>query len=284
MSESGVNAVNAANGDSLKMEPKIEILEESDFYIKFILRNASPPLANSIRRAMKSLVPTLAVDYVDFYVNSSYLYDEIIAHRIGLIPIKTDLEKFNFPDECSCGGEGCPNCQISFRLNVEGPKVVYSGDFISDDPEIRFAFDNIPVIELFKGQQLMLEAVARLGRGKEHSKFQPVSLCVYKIIPEIEISEECNGCGECVNACPRNVLKAEGDKIVVTDVTECSMCMDCVNACEEKAIEVRETSDFLFTVEGTGALPVKKVLLEALKILSGKAEEMNSILKEVITE
>jgi DNA-directed RNA polymerase subunit D len=228
-------------------------------------------------------VPTLAVDYVDFYVNSSYLYDEIISHRIGLIPIKTELERFNFQDECVCGGEGCPNCQISFRLNVEGPKVVYSGDFISDDPEIKFAYDNIPVIELFKGQQLMLEAVARLGTGKEHSKFQPVSVCAYKIIAEIEIKENCNGCNACVEACPRNVFREKEDGgIEVTDVLKCSLCMECVKVCEEGAIDVRETSNFLFTVEGTGALTVRRVMLEALRILKSKAEEMNNIIKEVI--
>jgi DNA-directed RNA polymerase subunit D len=264
-------------------KPEIEILEEDELSVRFILKNASPALANSFRRAMKSLVPTLAVDYVDFYVNSSYLYDEIISHRIGLIPIKTELERFNFQDECVCGGEGCPNCQISFRLNVEGPKVVYSGDFISDDPEIKFAYDNIPVIELFKGQQLMLEAVARLGTGKEHSKFQPVSVCAYKIIAEIEIKENCNGCNACVEACPRNVFREKEDGgIEVTDVLKCSLCMECVKVCEEGAIDVRETGNFLFTVEGTGALTVRRVMLEALRILKSKAEEMNNIIKEVI--
>ncbi len=259
---------------------EIEILEERDLSIKFILKNASTALANSFRRAMKSLVPTLAVDYVDFYLNTSFLYDEIIAHRIGLIPIKTDLEKFNFQDECVCGGEGCPNCQISFRLNVEGPKVVYSGDFISDDPEIKPAFDNIPIIELYEGQQLMVEAVARLGTGKEHAKFQPVSVCAYKIIPEINI-KECKLCGVCVETCPRKVLEIENDRVVVRDLLNCSLCMECVRVCEEGAIEINETDNFLFTVEGTGALPLKTVMRKALEILKEKAEEMNKILEEI---
>ncbi len=263
------------------MKPELEILEESDLKIRFILKNASPALANSFRRAMKALVPALAVDYVDFYVNSSYLYDEIIAHRIGMLPIKTDLEKFNMQNECVCGGEGCPNCQISFRLNVEGPKVVYSGDFISDDPDVHFAFQNIPVLELFEGQQLMLEAVARLGTGREHAKFQPVSVCVYKVIPEILIGEECNKCMDCVNACVRNVLKDEDGNIAVGDVTNCSMCMECVKVCESNAIVVRETNNFLFTVEATGALPLRVVMKKALEILASKAEEMNRILEEI---
>ncbi len=263
------------------MEPRLEFLEESEFKIKFKLLNATPALANSFRRAMKSLVPTMAVDYVDFYVNSSYLYDEIIAHRIGLLPIKTDLNKYNFQDKCVCGGEGCPNCQISFRLNVEGPRIVYSGDFISDDPEIHFVFGDIPVLELYEGQQLMIEAIARLGTGKEHAKFQPVSVCSYKIIPKISISENCNRCLSCVDICPRNVLKLENNRIEVSNILNCSLCCECEKVCEIGAIRVEETNNFLFTVESTGALPIRVIMSKALEILKEKAMEMNSILREV---
>ncbi len=260
---------------------KVEILEENDLKVRFILRDAPIAFANSFRRAMKSLVPTMAVDYVVFYMNTSYLYDEIIAHRIGLIPIKTDLERFNMPDKCVCNGEGCPNCQISFRLNVEGPKVVYSGDLISEDPEIKPVYDNIPIVELYEGQQLMIEAVARLGTGREHAKYQPVSACYYKIVPNIVVKENCKNCGECVNACPRGVLKSNG-KLEVSNVLDCSMCMECVKVCEENAISVEETENYLFIVEGTGALPVRTVMKKALEILRDKAEEMNKILKEII--
>lgn len=260
---------------------KVEILEESDLKVKFVLRDAPIAFANSFRRAMKSLVPTMAVDYVVFYMNTSYLYDEIIAHRIGLIPIKTDLKRFNMPDKCVCNGEGCPNCQVSFRLNIEGPKVVYSGDLISEDPEVRPVYDNIPIVELKEGQQLMIEAVARLGTGKEHAKYQPVSACFYRIIPNIVIKENCNGCKDCVEACPRGVLKFN-ERLEVTNALECSMCMECVKVCEENAIDVEETENYLFVVESTGALPVRTVMEEALKILKSKAEEMNRIISEII--
>lgn len=261
--------------------PKIEFLSESENKITFKLTDASYALANSIRRAMKSLVPVLAVDYVDFYVNSSNFYDEMIAHRLALLPIKTDLRRFNMRESCTCEGVGCPNCQISFRLNVEGPKVVYAKDFISDDPSIHFAYDEIPVLELFKGQQLMIEAVARLGTGKEHSKFQPVSACFYKIIPEIEINEKCDLCKNCISACPRNILEDKEGKIIAKDLEKCSFCRECEKVCEAKAIRVLETNNFFFVVEGTGALPVKEVLSRALMILKEKADAFNRHLSEI---
>ncbi|NHW22966.1 MAG: DNA-directed RNA polymerase subunit D [Archaeoglobales archaeon] len=261
--------------------PKIEFVSEGENKLIFKLTEAHPALANAIRRAMKSLVPVLAVDFVDFYVNSSNFYDEMIAHRLAMLPIKTDLERFNMRENCSCGGVGCPNCQISFRLNVEGPKVVYARDFISDDPAIHFAYGDIPVLELFKGQQLMIEAVARLGIGKEHSKFQPVSACFYRIIPDIEINDKCDLCKNCVSACPRDILEEREGKIVAKNLENCSLCRECEKVCEPKAIKVVETNNFFFVVEGTGALPVKEVLSRAIVILKEKAENFNKLLSEL---
>lgn len=259
--------------------PRIEFLSEKEDKIVFILRDASPALVNSIRRAMKSLVPVLAIDYVDFYVNSSYFYDEMIAHRLAMLPIKT-VEKFNLQNNCVCGGVGCPSCQVSFRLNVEGPRIVYSGDFVSDDPEVHFVYKEIPVLELFNGQQLMIEAIARLGIGREHAKFQPVSACFYRIVPKIEISENCNQCRECIKVCPRNVFELK-DKKLVAKPLECSLCKECEKVCEQKALKVLETNDFLFLAESTGAMPAKLVLIKALEILKSKAEKFNRLLAEI---
>ncbi len=260
---------------------KIEIVKNDGFYGEFILKDSNPAFANAWRRAMKSHVPVMAVDYVDFYMNSSYLYDEILAHRIGLIPLKTNLSKFNLQSECVCGGEGCPSCQVSLRLNVEGPKVVYSGDFISDDPETTPVFDNIPVIELYDGQQLMLEAVARLGFGREHAKFQPVSICTYRILAKVKINDSCSLCKKCVEICPKNVFSIEKEKVVVKDEFSCTLCGDCLKVCEENAIELSETNDFLFTVESVGQMDVMDVAKKALEAIKSKAEEMNSLIKEL---
>ncbi|MCS7121516.1 MAG: DNA-directed RNA polymerase subunit D [Archaeoglobaceae archaeon] len=258
----------------------IEVIEENERYIKFLLKNSFPAFANSWRRAMKSLVPTMVIDYVDFYVNNSFFYDEVIAHRLALIPIKTDLNRYNFQEKCSCKGVGCPSCQVIFRLNVEGPKVVYSGDLVSEDPEVHFVYKDVPVLELFKGQQLMIEAVARLGIGKEHAKFQPVSVCFYKIVPKITVLENCNLCGACVNECSKKILRID-KKLEVLNILDCSLCKECVKVCENKAIKVEETNDFLFTIESTGALPVRTIMKKALEVLIEKAKEMNKILEEV---
>ena len=101
---------------------KVDVLEENDNFFHFILDNIDVSTANALRRTMISEVPTLAIEDVRIIENTSSLYDEVIAHKLGLIPIKTDLNLFNFRDDCVCKGEGCTNCTLNLSLNSEGKK------------------------------------------------------------------------------------------------------------------------------------------------------------------
>ena len=109
------------------MTMEVDILELSDRSAKFVLSRVSMAFANGIRRAMIADVPTLAIEYVNLYDNTSVLYDEQLALRLSLIPIVTDIETYVPQAECDvCGGEGCPACEVSLTLSAEGPGTVYS--------------------------------------------------------------------------------------------------------------------------------------------------------------
>lgn len=152
---------------------KITILEKKNNILKFLIEGVDVSFINSLRRACMMCVPTMAIEYVDFVRNSSALYDEIIAHRLGLIPLKTDLKGYKMPNECKCKGKGCSVCQVRFTLNEKGPKMIYSGDLKSKDPNITPVYKDIPIVKLLEGQELKLSAIAVLGVGKEHSKWSP---------------------------------------------------------------------------------------------------------------
>ena len=101
--------------------------------------------------AMVADVPTLAIEYVNLYDNTSVLYDEQLALRLSLIPLVTDVETYVPQAECDvCGGEGCPACEVSLTLSAEGPGTVYSRDLIPTDPKIQPADPNVPIVELRK--------------------------------------------------------------------------------------------------------------------------------------
>jgi DNA-directed RNA polymerase subunit D len=162
--------------------PKVKVLEESDEKVSLQLEGIDRSYANAIRRFCISEVPAMAIDDIVILENSSVLYDEILAHRLGMIPLRTDLERYVLPERCDCGNPlGCQKCRVLIVLDAvahDKPRTVLSGDLVSEDREIRPVSPNIPIVKLAAGQSVKLEAYARLGRAKEHAKWQPATTSV----------------------------------------------------------------------------------------------------------
>ncbi|RLI42636.1 DNA-directed RNA polymerase subunit D [Candidatus Bathyarchaeota archaeon] len=266
---------------------EVKVLEKDGVNMRLLIRETDAAFMNTLRRLIIAEVPCMAIDDVVIIENSSVLHDEIIAHRLGLIPLKTDLDSYNLPEECPCKSEfGCPLCRVTLTLDVEakeGTQVVYSGDLVSENPDIVPVSDKIPIVKLAKEQKLRLEAYARLGKGKKHAKWQPVSMCTYKYFPKIKIdSKRCDACGECVKICPRRVLAKNGDKIEVRNLMACTLCQDCMDACPQNPSAIKiswDDSAFIFNIESTGVLPPERIISEALKILDKQLNELVSQVK-----
>lgn len=269
---------------------EIRVLDKNDTSMRFIVEGADVSFVNALRRIMLAEVPCMAIDEIVVIENTSLLHDEILAHRMGLIPIKTDLDSYNLPEECTCKSElGCNLCRAALTMEVEasdGIKTVYSGDLKPENPDIAPVSDRIPLVKLASDQKIKLEAYARLGKGKVHAKWQPVSMCIYRYLPRIKVDESrCNLCGECVKICPKQVFVTTDDKkkLKVQNLIECTLCQDCVDICpmDPPAINVNwSEGTFIFSIESTGALPVERIVVEALKILDKKVASFLKELKE----
>jgi DNA-directed RNA polymerase subunit D len=269
---------------------EIQFSSIDDSLARFTLAGATPAFANAFRRAMIGEVPTLAIDDVRIYDNTSAFFDEMLAHRLGLIPLKTDLSTLSTQEKCTCGGAGCPGCIVTFTLSVEGPKTVLSSDLISQDPHATAVYDNIPIVKLAKGQKLVIEARATLNTGRVHAKWQPTLVCGFKNHPVVSISEACDACGMCVEECPRNVLAVRGKKVEVVEgkLPDCSMCKLCERAClasgigEEPAITISAEADrYIFVVESDGSLTVKEIMDRALQYIRDQSDELERQLGEI---
>jgi DNA-directed RNA polymerase subunit D len=137
---------------------------------------------------------------------------------------------------------------------------------------------NIPIVKLGKGQTLELEAMAILGKSKSHAKWQP---CVtsYKYYPKITISDSCNACAECIEACPKEILAIKRGKLSVLDLEKCSLCKSCVQTCRFDAIEVEGIdTKFIFNIESNGSLKAEEIFIKACEILEDKAREIKKSL------
>ena len=162
----------------------IDILEKEDQRIVVKFSNSPRQYVNALRRLSISEVPTLAIDDVIVLENSSVMHDEAIAHRLGLVPLRTDLDRFVMPHDCDCKSTlGCSKCRVLLVLDSEAnekTKVVTSGELLSEDELVKPVSRDIPIIILAPSQKLKFEAYARLGVGKDHAKWQPTSTAIVK--------------------------------------------------------------------------------------------------------
>lgn len=162
----------------------IKILERNDNRVVIEFNNIPRQYVNALRRLSISEVPTFAIDDVVMLENSSVMHDEAVAHRLGLMPLRTDLQRFVLPNLCECKSTlGCSRCRVLLVLDSEAndkTKVVTSGELISEDDTVKPISKEIPIIVLAPGQKLKFEAYARLGIGKDHAKWQPTSAAVVK--------------------------------------------------------------------------------------------------------
>ena len=136
--------------------------------------------ANAIRRICLNGVPVFAIDTVDIIDNSSVLADEGLAHRLALVPLKTDLSRYVEPSKCDCNSEtGCSNCRVMLVLDsgdTDTTRTVLSSELTSEDEDVKPTSEKIPIVELAPGQKVKVEAYARLGRGSEHAKWNAANV------------------------------------------------------------------------------------------------------------
>ena len=160
----------------------LEVISKENNKMSVKLKGIPLQYANALRRICLNGVPVFAVDTVDIIENSSVLPDEGLAHRLGLIPLRTDLSRFNEPSKCECQSEtGCSNCKVMLVLDSgdsDVTRTVLSSDLSSEDDTVKPISDKIPIVQLAPGQRIKVECYARLGRGTEHAKWNSSNISI----------------------------------------------------------------------------------------------------------
>lgn len=246
--------------------------------LTIIVKKTNAAFVNALRRAIMESVPTMAIEDVELRKNNSVLYDEVIAHRLGLLPLTTDLGSYNLPSKCKCNGEGCASCQVKLTLEAEGPGIVTASEIKSKDPKVKPVFPETPIVKLLKGQKLEAEATAVLGTGKEHSKWSPGHVW-YKNKQVVKIGNVKDP-DKVADACPPGVFEVKNGKLTVNE--DKLLTTDLAGLAEEASngeVTLEKTDDFVMFIESFGQLDCKEILEQAAKSLDQDLEEFEQLLK-----
>ncbi|MFH0808057.1 MAG: DNA-directed RNA polymerase subunit D [archaeon] len=215
-------------------------------------------LANAIRRSVGE-IDVLAIDECDIYKNDSALYDEIIAHRLGLLSLKNQKMK---KDEV-----------VEYKLKAKGKgdgAMVLAGE-LGDD----IVYPESPIVLLGEGQQLEIVAKARAGKGIDHAKFMP-GLAYYKHLAKIKISGEGEKQTELVSLYPE-VFEMYGEKVKVKDASKCDLDVEDME--EYPGVSISFGDELVFTIESWGQMEAKKIFVEACKALKDNLSLVSKAVK-----
>jgi len=213
-------------------------------------------LINAIRKYILK-IKTLAVDEVEFNKNDSALYDEMIAHRLGLVPLETpekvDLKKIG-----------------TLKLKSFGEGYVYSKD-LNGNAKVKYG--EIPITFLKEGQCLDLEAFLKMGDGCEHTKFTPGILFyneVYEIKSDFDLKTLCQ------HEIYLNLEKKSNGKFQYKGEA-CDSCQEVLE--QEKKVSFSPSGEILVHLESFGQMNPKRIFLESVKKLVADLEEVSDLIK-----
>ncbi|KAI9832335.1 MAG: 45 kDa subunit of RNA polymerase II [Phylliscum demangeonii] len=176
--------------DTHESGPSVTIREMNRERVDFILKNVELGFANALRRVMLAEIPTIAIDLVEIEANSSVLPDEFIAHRLGLVPLRSDgVEDLVFTRDCERCEQYCEECSVTLTVHAKCETKtnvsIFSRDLMVAEPRPNQLIGS-PVIQdddglgvlLFKlrqGQEVRMKCIAKKGIAKEHAKWAPTA-------------------------------------------------------------------------------------------------------------
>ena len=237
----------------------VEFVTRSDRSARLLVRGLTPATANGVRRAIIADVPTFSIDSVRFVENSSVMFDEMVALRLGLVPLTTPLDEFEIGDT------------VTFKMDVTGPATAYSGDLQSSDSAVVPADDDVPIIELKEGQRLEFEADAVLDTGKDHAKHQGGVAVGYRHLQRVVVEGDADEFDDRESQIVRGVVETEDGELLHTDEFD----NDLTTLYPDKEVSVEDVPGaFVFHVESDGSMDVEQLFTEAVDTIRDRADEL----------
>ena len=300
-----INEDDSWDFEKFKKEFHWKIVQLKEFEIEFDMVGVSPSLSNALRRIMIAEVPLMAIETVYVNQNTSVLNDELMAQRIGLIPLfanpdsfekfdgePTDLNTLVFKCTKMCSyKEGMPKEGITDEEMLYDNYKVMSEDleWVPEGVQKNWMDDikvqpGIPIVYLRPNQSVEIECHAIKGIGSDHTKFSPVCTASYRLLPTIEIKKpivdkDAIKFQKCFTT---GVISIENNKAIVQDARISTVSRECLRHDEfvHKVVLGKKKDHFIFNVESTGSLTSSTIVKKGLQVLKSKLEAIQSDLRE----
>jgi len=284
----------------------IEIKLKTNEELVFDMKGVDPTIANTLRRIMIAEVPTMAIETVIINQNTSVIPDEVLAHRLGLIPILADANDFiekKLEEEFNGQNSMKFTLKVKCYTDKNGKIInenVFSKDLIfvpQDQQEQKFynnqskkysiglVHDDILINKLVPGMELDLECYCVKGIGRVHAKWSPVCTAYYRLINKINILEEIKGddAEELKKLCPKGVfvINKKGNA-EVGNIRDCTSCRECIRQEKFKnLIELGKVADhYEFHIESVGMYKPESIFFRAIDVLKEKIKTWHELLNE----
>lgn len=258
---------------------KLSKIKGKDNVLQLEIKDGQDWYLNTLRRLMTSETPVMAIEQVEMRRNDSILYDEVLTHRLGLVPLTTDLESYQLPSaEEIESGEYLAQSSCKLVLAAKGPCIVFAKDLKSKDPKVKPVFPDMPLVKLLEGQELEFEATAIMGIGKVHAKWSPGHV-YFRKIPSITIKNP--SALAIAQACPTGTLAEKAGKVHVTDEKTCILCNACMDLDGAKSVTVETATNFLFAVESWGQITTEEIVTTAVDAYNKQLKEFDTLVKSL---
>ena len=293
------------NFEGFKNQFSWKIHEMTPEEMEFDMVGVNPAVANALRRVMIAEVPIVAVEKVYVNQNTSVMHDELLAHRIGLIPLMADPQRFEYFE-----GDPTDLNTLVFKLKIEckyapgmpkpgvtDPDLLYINHKVLSDhlewvpegvqsswTETIVAKGGIPLVDLRPGQSIEIECHAQKGIGKDHAKFNPCCPASYRLMPVIELKESIKGKDALkLQKCFSNgVIGIKKDKAFVIDARNDTISREVLRHDEfkDKVVLAKDKNYFIFNLESTGSVDAPVIVKGALSVLKSKLKDVQQLLRE----
>jgi len=246
----------------------IKKVYEKGTVTKYLVKGTNASFMNTIRRTVMTKVPCLAVDQIQIYENDSVVFDEMLANRLGLLPIKTDVKGYKKGDT------------VKLVLEKTGPGMVTSKDIKCTDPKIEIIDKKIPITKLGKEQNIKIEMTAVMNTGAEHARFQP-AIVSYNEIIEI-INDKSYDTKAILSEVPKGAMEVKAGKLFFADPYNTEQQNQPLDILRKHGVKFEYSkTDFVLTIDSTGQMNPKEVLEGAIDQLILNLDEFEEHIKKL---